>query len=583
MNHDESQIAGKAGTRGLVLAAAAAAVLAAVVLILLDFGSDPGTVAGRSGPDALEAGDRAAPGDGEDAGDERILAAERVLLGPRAGAEPSAVRVHGRVLDPEGVPLAAVGVAFRQGSLSAEGGILEGAVQSGVGGSYEIRLAAGTYAVLAAIGSQRRGHDLWYEPESVAVPAAEEFDHDVVFTRPLCEVRGSVTRPDGTPVAGVGVGLCTPAARFLRKTDTARDGTFSCGAVAPGTYRLLFDKGPNARRLSFPWPRSLAPESSPDRWPLLAIDPGEREIALHLTMAAPVKVSGMVLARGMEIPAGGRLFIREDPEVPESVLPWRRRLYSAAVGADGSFFLNDVFPGAYLACIYGLADGLARPDPVPVRVDPFLPEQNLTVSFEPSVGTCRLAGRVADQAGRGLAGARVLVWDKGARPADPALFRVFARAEAVCGADGAFAVSGLCPGSYLLARERRVLPSGPPIVIDRAGDFAVALVEGKEARVLLEVRAYEKGALRCRVEGPSLELSLRAVATFEPGGEFETYRTEARAGRDGDFLLTYVPLAPEAATVEILADLGDGREVPCARAAVIVEDAGENVLTLTRD
>jgi protocatechuate 3,4-dioxygenase beta subunit len=584
MNSDESPITGMAQSRGLIAAALAALLIMAAALILFGPGSDREGNGDAPDPTGRKADVREDSGepDGNEGAAEPT--GERILVRPRAAEEADPVRVHGRVIDPDGAPMAAVGVAFRRRSSSGEEGMLEAAVRSGGDGSYEIALSPGDYTAAAAVATQRRGHDLRFEPVRVTVPAAREFVFDIVFTRPRCRVAGSVTRPGGEPIEDVGVGLCTPDLRFLRRTATAPDGSFVFEGVASGTYRLHCDKGPNARRLAFPWQPSLAPEKSPDRWPRLVVEPADREIDLHLTMAAPVKVAGMVLARGLDLPRSGRLFIRELPGDSGGLVPGQRRLYSGAVKEDGSFFINDVFPGEYLAALYGLPDGIARPDPVAVRIDPFLPEQNLTVSFEASAGACRIKGRAADQEDRGLGGARVLVWDEDARPSDPALFRVFARAEAVCSADGAFAVAGLRPGRYLLARDRRVAPGMPgalPIVIDRARDLEVVLSGEEETGVLLDVLAYGKADLRGRVEGLDSGLSLRAVARFDGGDDFEEYRVACPAGRDGEFLLSYLPLAPMPVTVEVLTDLGDGREIPCARTDLILEE-GENAVTLTR-
>ena len=139
----------------------------------------------------------------------------------------------------------------------------------------------------------------------------------------------------------------------------------------------------------------------------------------------------------------------------------------------------------------------------------------------------------------------------------------------------------LRPGRYRLARDRRVLPTGAQILIDRADDLVVELAEGDEFRAVLPALAFERAALRGGIEGFGSALSFQAAASFEPGGGFEEYRILVPVGRDGTFLLSPLPRTPEAVTVEILTDVGGARTVG-ARTELKLEAGAETLITLTR-
>jgi len=453
------------------------------------------------------------------------LPGERVLVPPRGDESPRAVTVHGVVLDPEGAFMPGVVVLFRRPFPGAPGAPSFPPLPP-----REVPLVEG--AVRSGSGGD---YSLALVPGeyvlSASVPTAKR-GHRLAFEPERVEVPPAERfRHD---------------IRFVRPACTVRGVVLCAGrGPVPGVgVALTTTAGDFLRRT----------ESGGDgRWAFDGVAFGAYRI---------------FVGRGRE----GRRLLGEP------------RLYSAPLKKDGSLFFPELFPGRYLACFYGTPDGRARPDPFPIAVEPEPVEQDKDLSFSLSAGPCVLRGRVRDQKGRGVAGARVALFDDPGAPVPRRLSPLFARAEAACDGQGRFEIRGLAPVSYFLRRERRILRAGEPIFVDRKEDSAVTLSSGSVQTVDVEVLSYEKTVLKGRIEGlDATALPFRVSCFLEPRGGFETYRVSCRPGRDGSFLLPHVPLAGEPLVVWVLADLGGGEPMPCCRAEVSPEDGRYPFVILKRE
>ncbi len=321
-----------------------------------------------------------------------------------AGGPARFVLVKGKVVDRNGSPFPDVVVAFRgragiredgessEESLAAlDGLLLKKAVKSGPEGLYETAIPSGRYRLSAHIVSPKRSHGLWFEPEELQIPAVKEFVKDIVFSLPLCEIRGTALRAGGGPIENLGVALCSQEGRFFRRRGTDQQGKFSFPQIAPGTYRLRFERGGcSVRGLLFPWQISRAPEKSPERWPEVRVEEGDREIVYDLTLATPVRLTASVAPpQGGWTPGLKLCLLQAEPVVdayriiPGESRPARAPLpalgqkffYSSPIREKGDAVFSSLFPGKYIAAIHGLPDGQARPDPLMISIDSFPEEQ----------------------------------------------------------------------------------------------------------------------------------------------------------------------------------------------------------------
>jgi len=502
--------------------------------------------------------------------------ADRILLAPLTEQNTHRTRVAGGVFDPDGVPRPGLIIAFERRPEPESPGILEGAVKSDDAGRYALNLTPGPYTVQVSVPSPKLSSTMLFVPQDLEIPETRQFPLDLHAIRPLCQIWGTVNRSDNTPLEGVGVALCTPSLNHLERTSTAGDGTFFFTPVAPGSYRLFFDRGPLARKLLFPWKRSHAPERSPDRWPKLVVGPGDRELDYHLTLAAPVELRGSVSTSWSNFASGALVFLQEIVTEQDGRTLGSRRFYSSPV-RNGELFYNAVYPAEYSAYLYGVPDGQARPSPQRIAVDPFMPGQYIAFVFEAPGGGCRLDGQVLDQDGNGLAGARVVLWDDAGLPIDPARIAVYARAEALCDGEGRFSIIGLSPGRYRLRRDRRPLSNDAPVILDEAEDYCLTVGEG-ENRALLRVEGFERVTLKVTVPDLDTSIKLKAKVKIAARDGFDAFTTWGLKGRDGVFTINAVPRVPFPVWVEVVADMEKDREIVCAGGEVDLTSSREAVI-----
>ncbi len=520
---------------------------------------------------------------------------ERVLLNAPVGRgedeKTRLVTVQGRVSRPDDAPLPGVLVSFEEIDSEGEGQFAAAVVESRPDGTYAVRISPGRFIVSAHIRSRKLGHDLWFEPAQVQVPPQEAFLYDIRFTRPLCTIHGKAHLMGRGPLEGVGVGLCNMQGRFIRRLSTGPDGIFEFEGVAPGDYRFLFDRGPGNRRYILPWKESNAPERSPDRWPMLRIKPGEREVWIDLPLSEPMNVVGRVVVPGAVTPQGHLVLLREDSRKTGQRLLGRRRSYSAVVRGDGTVRFNAVFPGPYLVRVHGTPEGRARHDPLSVVLDPLSTDQEQLFAFAPLAGDLKIEGQVIDQQGKPVPDVRLVVWDGDATPDAEGTNNLDARGEVVTGPDGSFLVTGLSPGAYRIRRTIAVAAPGRPILLDASPEVRIDLSqEGTASPVEWKVFAFERTTVRGRIDGlesaiteaGSKAFKVRLTVRVRPAEGAPDYTTTCFPDREGNFVLTRIPRA--TAPVEFVAELlmEGGKEIVLSRTTVLLKREGDTEVLLKR-
>ncbi len=572
-----------------LLAIGLVALVAAAILLLRD-GEDLGsaTAGDRTAHQAAESV-RSDPIT-EREGDLDPASSERVLVPPLWADSETRTILRGIAYDPDGSAMESVIVAVEQsevapGAGGAERFKLRGVIETDVGGSFQLELPAGDYRISAHLATQSRSHDLWFEPETVSLAEGEELVHHIRFVRPRSTICGTITTTLGRPL-DVGVALCNMAGKHLRRAMTDGAGFYSIDGVAPGTYRFLVERGAQTGKILLPWRESRAPERSAERWPAVRVDAGDEIVRHDLTLAEPVKVSLRVSLSGPEeFSEGGTVFLREAAgggDVPRLGEP---RVYAFPLKTGGNTTAKTLFPGEYTAYFWGVPDGMARPDPLRLAVRPTPEEQVIDAVFAGAAGMGRIEGLVVDQAGRPIVRARVQLWDLTDAPRIGSLSNTCARAEAVCGDDGAFVITGLPEGRYVLRRDRRPIANTGPLLIDRREDLAVTIAEGSGAPalpVVLDLHAAPRGSLEGRVEIAGVSTPLEVKAVFQPGEAFEKSSVRTTVGPDGAFRFPLIPRVETPVELEVISRVGSGYRAMLASAIMVLPENDAQPIVIRR-
>jgi hypothetical protein len=373
---------------------------------------------------------------------------------------------------------------------------------------------------------------------------------------------GRVSGDDGEPLAGARVEVLSRGGQAAWSTRSDED----------GQYRL---EGLPAGEL---W----AEASQPGR--LAEVRPLHRsfaEIRLDFTLAAGSLVSGRLISpRGEPLAAVSLSALRSASEEPRPL---------GTTGADGAFEIGPLAAGKHRLLL--AAAGFARRE---LAIEPNGAEPldlgDLELADEEA-----FAGRVTGEDGEPLAEAAIFVWRGEDRRGLLLEWPAWRSPDAVSGADGRFALSGLAAGETLGIEVRA--PGRPPIfepgvVAGDSGerDFVVALGASLDIEVVDSARdpvaGVEVTLARLGVDpfenwqitdqGGKVAYPALAAGPFELRLASESYgvyrrRIELEAGDEENL---QVVLGEEGSTLEGRVFLPDGQ--PAAGLKVFV-DTGERI------
>ncbi len=396
-------------------------------------------------------------------------------------------RVNGRVLDPEGAPLAGTRVELFARSAPGADALASGVTDD----SGRFRLAVESPSDAEAFSLSIRHRDLLPAiVDGIKLRRGEEVD---VGERRLsygARLSGIVLDPDGAPVPGARV----RAEAFMqftlddrtRETDAA--GAFRIGGLAAGKYDLVAD----------------APGHAPGSLDDVIVEANEELTGLRIVLSRGHAISGRVLGPNGEPIAGATV-----KRLPGSMgpVPPDRDSPSATTDSSGHFELREVPEGPcrLMARAASFADA---------EVSASAGDSDVLITL---VRPGSIRGRVLDAA-TGAPLAEFSVW-AAASSTDHVWFlgdtanRQPADAQTITGStDGGFTIASLNPGSYEVHAVAKGCAEGvsPPVVVNPTPEVA-------EVDVLLSRGGAIHGIVR--EEGSDRPLSGATVLAFlEKGG-----------------------------------------------------------------
>jgi len=462
----------------------------------------------------------------------------RVVLTQGAG-------LFGRVTDRFDRPLSgafvlALSPSEYSGDRSAEAATYQGIADAE--GRYEIaHMAGGGYlvAVTRADDSLRpMSLAATLQFDLVNVPEGQRVRYDIVDRSAAgCRVTGSILgAEEGLPRGGL-VAMSFEGENLLgldvKAARVAPDGTYEFPGLAPGDYQFLFQGG-----------------EAELRWNVLVPDLPEARLDLALPRG---RIAGRLVdaATGEGI-AGGRIECRRtDVGQADSLLSMflyrRGEGLGAASGPDGRFVFPRLQGGTYELRAWppeARADELSPSSPAPARLSGDEDELEVELALRPSLA---LAGRVVDDAGLAVEGARVLAYvDVRGAPLDATASE----------ADGSFRLAPLPAGAYTVVASRdghaegvlegvELAPGSPP---GSADGLVVALPRG--APVDLRVFGPDGRPVSGAVATAFAESGRAVASTLEPGGGFVDWFA-GETGTDADGRSSLGLLAPGRYRLEV--------------------------------
>ncbi len=465
-----------------------------------------------------------------------ILAGELGLAGTagskeRPGEKPLVLRLppvrelHGRVLDAASrEPLAGAWVGstgdFRQTVFQ----------QTGPRGSFRLLMPAARRPRVEAVAAG-------YLKQSLAVPAEDEPDELTIALAPSLAITGRVTGRDGSGLAGVELvalpDRASPKHRRRQMLDTpwpaGQPRQAQAGSLDGGRFRLTGLKPGIDHQL-----RASHRGYAPRRLVVPATASGAPPPAIEIVLTPGIAAFGVVLDDAEQPVAGAGVGLFIPPSQVSRLRSFGELSPDRVVtGTGGRFDFSDLAPGSYLLRVD--APGL-----VPLSLPGVeIPAQDAAsdggtidlgrVLLERGVA---LAGRVTDDGGRGIEGARVSVSSlRHSQELEPA------PRTAISGTDGAFAVEGVSPSASINVSawaEGYQHLTLTTVTIDRQEPLVIVLEPSVTVRGrVLDARG--EGAGHARVQ-------LHRVSA---GGGTGT----TSLGADGDGYFVFEAVAPGKATL----------------------------------
>ncbi len=470
-------------------------------------------------------------------GGERAAAGD---AGPTIALEPAA-SLAGRVVDADGAALAGVEI---EASPRADGGRRR--FFRPPGRTPRARSAGdGRFAVRGLASG--RGYDLrlvkiGFAPAKLETEALEPFEQRSGLEAVLYRGRravGLVVDEEELPVAGALVRLVAPSdprRRFVRQPgaeetvpegSTGVDGSFAISDLAAGRYELEVS----------------SPGFGPVAVPGVEVSEGAGDFDLGTVVLSPGEaIEGVVVDAGGRPLPGVEIHVAEPSPVPLPASLLLMRLAGDAPAAitagDGRFVVADRRPGERLDLVVAGEDYVARI--VAGIVAP--PEEPLRVVLQQA---SRVSGRVVDERGEPVAGARVQARPEGLAGSGGGRMPSFNRVRSA--ADGGFELLDVEPGKVTLAAEAEGFQE-----TRLSGLEAPAGGELSDVELVLRSGAVVRGAVLDAAGAPVAGARVRIAATGGAGrsGGFTV------ADGDGRFELSSVGLGRWTLTARV----EDGRQ-----------------------
>ncbi|MDH3522577.1 MAG: carboxypeptidase-like regulatory domain-containing protein [Acidobacteriota bacterium] len=439
------------------------------------------------------------------------------------------VELRGRVVDPEGTPLAGAEVEVqepRQAPAVLPGAPLE--VATGPDGAFAVpdrREGEFLDLTVSLPGYAARGL------ERVEVPAAEDF---TIVLAPAVTLRGRVVDPRGeaiprarVEVVREGGGGSFGGQVFSRTAGAAlsdESGRFEIADVEPGAVRVI----------------ASADDRLPKELGGIELVAGEEPDELEIELAPGAVVEGRVLGPDGAPQSGATV------RLEGGVAIWRFAM--ASTDGDGRYRLSGVEPG-HQVFVAGTEDGLRTSRELDVQAG----ANTLDLYLEAGVA---VAGTVVDSDSAPVAGAAVTLSPSGAGGVSPPRL---AQSDAA----GSFAIENVRPGAYRVGAEH---PEHAAAALEEPLEVGDQPVAGLLLRLPdgVELSGALLGA------APRDLVSMHVLAVGERG-----VSREGRVESDG----TYAIARLAAGSWTVLATSATGLQ---ARAAIAI-GPGERAVTLDLD
>ncbi len=391
------------------------------------------------------------------------------------------VTLEGYAVDPNGQPVA--GAEVRANATQSEPFAMpildpgEAAAVTGADGSFRIedRRAAETLDLQVT----REGYAPGHLP-GVRVPTEQPLR---VTLQPASAILGKVIDPDGKPVPNARVwAVAMDEARGMRpmvpgrfnQAITDEQGAFRLAGVSPGATEL----------------HAMAQGWQPAELSNLEVPAGRDLKGVEVVLQPGATVEGRILSpAGQPVPGAGVSVLKTGEA---AMIRFFRP--DATADGEGWYLMEGVAPGPHSVAAEHPSYRRAVRD-----LDVKMGENTLDLTLE---GGAEVSGRVVDDAGAPVAGARILLLEGG---------RSWNLPEGASGADGAFEIAGVPDGDYRLSADKEGFAR------DREGDLvkvAGAPVAG------LEVRLSRGGSIVGQISGLDLADLARVRVAADVMGRF---------------------------------------------------------------